>query len=148
MQPKICETHILEDTLPGGTLSESIEHIPVSFLSRIDFKYVYPHVLYFSRNNAIRIFHVFVFAILRPCVGLYRRIDSPPMLHKSLSAFECARAYNNDESLRNQLQINSESATGSHFLWSIRSLSVMAETPSAEIRLPECQKKKSRAVLS
>lgn len=61
MQPKICETHILEDTLPGGTLSESIEHIPVSFLSRIDFKYVYPHVLYFSRNNAIRIFHVFVF---------------------------------------------------------------------------------------
>lgn len=104
--------------MPGGMLSESIEHIPVSFLSRIDFKYVYPHILYFSRNNAIRIFHVFVFAILRPCVGLYRRIDSRPMLHKSLSAFERARAYNNDESLRNQLQINFESATGSHFLWS------------------------------
>lgn len=72
----------------------------------------------------------------------------PPVLYKSLNASERARAYNNDESLRNQLQINSESATGSHFPGSIRSLSVMAETPSAEIRLPEWQKSKSRTVLS
>lgn len=115
MQSKIYKSHILEDTLPVESIEHTI-HIPVSFPSRLDFKYVYPRVLCPTGNNAIRIFRVFVLLFCeRTRVSV--RIDAsiPPMLYKSLNASERARAYNN-ESLRNQLQINSESATGSNFL--------------------------------